>query len=356
MDHGPSHQNHRNRRARAFRALLGAAALGAGLLLVGCDSESGTTPATPAPVAPPTPTDPVTEPAPPPGKDTPGPAFTRWYVETAIALYEAEGREAAVAAYSDPASVDGSWYLGIADEQGIVIAHPSPEAVGLSLRGAFGVDSSGKDFGNEIMTVTEEGLWVDYNATNPVSGVQEAKHTWVILHDGLIFGSGWYDGPPTNPDPAAQAMGGVQQALDRYRDEGDFSTILFYNDPASASGSWYVFIASRDGGTIVAHPHPPGACGEEPPGTARDRFRRQRIRLGDPGSAHERTLGQLPVHGSGHRRGRHEAHLGGRARPAHLRLRLVRVNRPDGPAETGPKTAARAGLSARLPDFDGLET
>ena len=260
MDHGPSHQNHRNRRARAFRALLGAAALGAGLLLVGCDSESGTTPATPAPVAPPTPTDPVTEPAPPPGKDTPA-AFTRWYVETAIALHEAEGREAAVAAYSDPASVDGSWYLGIADEQGIVIAHPSPEAVGLSLRGAFGVDSSGKDFGNEIMTVTEEGLWVDYNATNPVSGVQEAKHTWVILHDGLIFGSGWYDGPPTNPDPAAQAMGGVQQGLDRYRDEGDFSTILFYNDPASASGSWYVFIASRDGGTIVAHPTLPEHVG-----------------------------------------------------------------------------------------------
>ena len=56
-------------------------------------------------------------------------------------------------------------------------------------------------------------------------------------------------------------MGGVQQALDRYRDEGDFSTILFYNDPASASGSWYVFIASRDGGTIVAHPTLPDHVG-----------------------------------------------------------------------------------------------
>ena len=166
MDHGPNQQNHRNRHARTIRALLGAAALGAGLLLAGCDSESGSTPATPAPVAPPAPTDPVTEPVPPPGKDTPA-AFTRWYVETAIALYEAEGLEAAVAAYSDPASVDGPWYLGIADEQGIIIANPSPEAVGLSLRGALGVDSSGKDFGNEIMTVTEEGLWVDYKRDEP---------------------------------------------------------------------------------------------------------------------------------------------------------------------------------------------
>ena len=28
---------------------------------------------------------------------------------------------------------------------------------------------------------------------NPETGEEGRKHSWVVLHDGLIFGSGWYE-------------------------------------------------------------------------------------------------------------------------------------------------------------------
>ena len=39
---------------------------------------------------------------------------------------------------------------------------------------------------------TEAGTWVGYTHTNPVTGEMEGKRTWLIMHDGLIFGSGYY--------------------------------------------------------------------------------------------------------------------------------------------------------------------
>ena len=34
---------------------------------------------------------------------------------------------------------------------------------------------------------------VDYVFMNPVTGLQDWKHAWVVRHDGLIFWSGWYE-------------------------------------------------------------------------------------------------------------------------------------------------------------------
>ena len=38
-----------------------------------------------------------------------------------------------------------------------------------------------------------EGRWVEYVYLNPNTGFRELKHSWVVRHDGLIFGSGWYE-------------------------------------------------------------------------------------------------------------------------------------------------------------------
>ena len=37
-----------------------------------------------------------------------------------------------------------------------------------------------------------QGQWVRYNFFNPVTGETERKNTWIVRHDGLFFGSGWY--------------------------------------------------------------------------------------------------------------------------------------------------------------------
>ena len=43
------------------------------------------------------------------------------------------------------------------------------------------------------MEVTEAGRWVDYVFVNPATGDEGIKHSWVMRHDGLIIGSGWYE-------------------------------------------------------------------------------------------------------------------------------------------------------------------
>ena len=61
-----------------------------------------------------------------------------------------------------------------------------------------------EDILNEIRRGT--GMWVTYDLVNPVSGKVEDKRTWLIMHDGLVFGSGYYTSGRTLP--AAYLVGG----------------------------------------------------------------------------------------------------------------------------------------------------
>ena len=55
------------------------------------------------------------------------------------------------------------------------------------------VDADGKEFGEEIgLMASAEGAWVDYKWKNPVSGEIEQKSSWIVAHDGHIFGAGVY--------------------------------------------------------------------------------------------------------------------------------------------------------------------
>ena len=120
------------------------------------------------------------------------PAYTQAFVQQALNLYDALGLEAAIDYYSSTESVDGQWYVFIIDHQsGLTIAHHNPVFVGRdpSLR----VDSTGYFYGDDMLSATESGRWVDYVLVNPESGEERQKHTWMVRHDGLLFGSGWYE-------------------------------------------------------------------------------------------------------------------------------------------------------------------
>ncbi len=119
------------------------------------------------------------------------PAFTRAFVGQAIDLYNAVGREATVAYYSTRESIDGQWYIFIIDEDGYTISHHNPVYVRRdpSLR----IDPTGYFYGDDLLSATESGHWVDYVIANPETGENRQKHTWAVLHDGLIFASGWYE-------------------------------------------------------------------------------------------------------------------------------------------------------------------
>ena len=125
--------------------------------------------------------------------------FTQKFVQAALDRYDREGREATVAHYNSQASIEeeweGEWYVFILDEHDLFLAHPvRPDLIGQD--GKTIVGSDGSEIGKAIATATEAGHWVHYLWPNPAAGgVEEPKHSWVIRHDGLIFGAGYY-GPP----------------------------------------------------------------------------------------------------------------------------------------------------------------
>ena len=57
---------------------------------------------------------------------------------------------------------------------------------------------------------------------------------------------------PTMEDPEAFAVAFVQAAIDLYKTEGREAAIIYYNDPTSVNGQWYVFIID-DSDLMVSH-------------------------------------------------------------------------------------------------------
>ena len=205
-------------------------------------------------------------------RDSDPAAYTRHLVAEAIAKFDAEGRDATIAHYSDPANVDGSWYVFIFDEAGDVLAHYQPDRVGQNLLGWVGTDANGFEFGSEMLAADESGRWVSYVYTNPGRGELDAsadeafelKNAWVVRHDELLFGSGWYVGVEDFlPDFISQAAdqfrsGGLEAFLAFSTEPTGITAGLtpaaeYYNEDISALGGFLSgFLADADG-VILAH-------------------------------------------------------------------------------------------------------
>ena len=179
-------------------------------------------------------------------------AYTQGFVDEAIRRYEELGREATVEYYNSPESVDGQWYMFIADENDVMIAHSTiPQNVGMSVENIYGSD--GYPAGKMVVAGAREGgAWVPFAYLNPSTGATESKHSWVVRHDGLLFGSGWYEKGPPKSDPAAYTVAYVGKALDLYHSLGLEETVAYYNRPESVDGEWYMFIADEND-VLIAH-------------------------------------------------------------------------------------------------------
>ena len=200
-------------------------------------------------------------------------AYTVATVEQAVARYRTEGREASIAYHSSMESVDGRWYVFILEAAtGTVLAHPANVYVGQDLTvGSEAYDDAGYYYAGDLIKATPEGIFVrnvlgvpTRDEQNPFHTIEEVKHYYAVLENGLIFASGWYTPAPTKEDPAEYARLLVGRALTRYDDTGREATLAHYNDPASADGPWYVFIIEeRDDGRLysVAHSTRPDLVG-----------------------------------------------------------------------------------------------
>ena len=182
-------------------------------------------------------------------------------VQQALRRYDEKGREATLDYYNSPESVEGERYVFIVDEDDRVITHRSPDLLGQDLKGDLGVDVTGYRFGEVMLGVGEQGLWVDYLFLNPATGNQEFKHSWVVRHDGLLFGSGWYQVLPSSPlgvtkaDPAEYTVAVVDRAVRYYKAHGRAGAVQYYNAPESVDGNWYVLVVDENN-ELLAHRDP----------------------------------------------------------------------------------------------------
>ncbi len=79
--------------------------------------------------------------------------FTQFFVDSAIAKYEAEGPEATLDYYNSLESVDGQWYVFIIDSDDTVIAHYDNERLGRDIKDpVHHSDVNGYYFGGEFST------------------------------------------------------------------------------------------------------------------------------------------------------------------------------------------------------------
>ena len=187
-----------------------------------------------------------------PRKSTPD-EFTRFFVNKTIDKYESEGLDATLAYYNTKESMDGQWYVFIISEDDTILAHAAnPDLVNRSISAAIG--PNGYPAGEAVAAVADDdGEWFDYTFPNPASGALETKHSWMVLHDGIVFGSGWYERGPRKSDAPAYTKSVVQQALNLHDALGLDAAIEYYTSKESVDGQWYVFIVDKDGYTIAHH-------------------------------------------------------------------------------------------------------
>ena len=184
---------------------------------------------------------------------------TQHYVNEALARYEREGLDATIAHYNNRDSMDEQFYLFLIGADDLYLAHPIfPHLIGTDIKDVVG--SNGYELGQEVARATEAGHWIDYLWPNPVTNREEAKTTWAIRHDGLIFASGYYTAaddaePPAwlDAEPRAYTVEYVERAIGRYEQDGLDAMVTYYNSVSAFEGDWYLFVTDAHDNYIV-HP------------------------------------------------------------------------------------------------------
>ena len=103
--------------------------------------------------------------------------------------------------------------------------------------------------------LTNGGTWASYVFTNPDTETRQLKRTWLYLHDGFIFASGYY-----LQDSRVQSL--VDQAVHLYKSQGMGAFETITPDPdAQLHTLTYSFVLDADTLETVAHSGLPDRVG-----------------------------------------------------------------------------------------------
>ena len=192
-------------------------------------------------------------------------------VDNAIAAFSMDP-DLAYAAFQDPHNDvfhDEELYVFVVDNQHVITSHGANEAlVGTDTYTL--IDTRGTNLGELLYNNTSPyGMWVEYYWSNPVTGNDELKITWIKQHAGYSFAAGIY--PQTGYDPAqspgdqerariAQAI--VAHTIESFRMDANSTINMIHNqNPAYQDNEIYMIIINSETGHITAHGLDPSLVG-----------------------------------------------------------------------------------------------
>ena len=124
-------------------------------------------------------------------------------VEDLITMYDIEGA-AAFNAVNAMVSEDIYPFAINAETMTVVAEGAFPQVVGLPATFLHDADRPLTDILSELETL--DGTWTKYVFLNPMTASYEDKTSYLVLHDGHIFGSGYYTSPDSGATDAVDAM------------------------------------------------------------------------------------------------------------------------------------------------------
>ena len=169
---------------------------------------------------------------------------TKEYVAEAIGYYEREGREAAIEYYNSPESIDGQWSLILVSaEDGEVFANGShPNQKGGTIPGI------------PELNIAEAGRWLAPSPVdNPLAPEAAFMHIWAVLHDGLVFMSGYFsssdevDVPDEVEGDEALTRAYVEKAIAYYGANGLDATAAQYRSDAGVEDGRSLVLIDGEG-------------------------------------------------------------------------------------------------------------
>ncbi len=115
-------------------------------------------------------------------------------VNIVIELYEKSNKDLSLLDNKLDFNVDSQYkrYAFVIDaDTKKIIAHPNIDLLGQDSFALMNSTESDESILENLKN--NDGYWIHYDFVNPNTGKIEPKTSWFKLHDGLIFGSGFYN-------------------------------------------------------------------------------------------------------------------------------------------------------------------
>ena len=166
-------------------------------------------------------------------------------VGTAMELYKTHGEEAFDRINWQSVRPEIIYPFVVDAETWETVAHATvPGRVGACCSHAIAESNDLDDIRTQLER--HSGVWVEYTFNNPISERDEYKRVWLAMHDGYIFGSGYYYGN------FEQAQSTIDEAINTYDTLGKDDAFESISAMA-APGLDYPYVMDRETLDIVAH-------------------------------------------------------------------------------------------------------